>query len=453
MPTPIPASSYPLLMDLINQTYLDRVERIDGAQVDDGDNIICAATDGRKALAVRVTDDGIDIKLRGAQARSPQFAAAKKPSKCGKGISCGDGCISAAKVCRKKTTPKQKAQKQKIVADAKGGALVPIGGKLSTTDKKSSNSAEGEKSAENAQTKTPNDLIDEKYASENPSNSDVANWTKERVNAHFEPTPENIAQRAVKEAKRTLGLEETGREDLDYGKFSGKVKDRDSYAKASVAYEEWQKKKHPEALARSADPETWIRSLKSEGKLSDAELTKIQGQVAKGSAAAAKKLAKHNAAVAAEPAQRIRAQELAARHQAAQSQSRSERLSHYKQKFDEIQASQKQKMEQAWEPIQAGKKSALKDAREEALGGVIPRRDSLKRGVYMPISDGDIKEHLQGLAKKRDTDMFSGGTKADVRKQYRDLAAKYHPDNKTTGDEKEFRRVTDAYNQKLEEFN
>jgi hypothetical protein len=119
MPTPIPASSYPLLMDLINETYFDEVERIDGAQVDDNGDIICAATDGRKALAVRVTDDGIDIRLRQAKASATQFAAPQKKKQCKTGVSCGASCISASKTCSKKTTPKQKAQKQKIVADAK----------------------------------------------------------------------------------------------------------------------------------------------------------------------------------------------------------------------------------------------------------------------------------------------------------------------------------------------
>jgi hypothetical protein len=122
MPTPVPASLYPLLMDLINQTYLDRVEQIQSAQVDDSDNIIAAAVDGRKLLAVRVTDEDIAIRLRSAQASATQFAAPKGKKNCRTGISCGASCISSNKTCRKKTTPKQKAQKQKIVAEAKAGA-------------------------------------------------------------------------------------------------------------------------------------------------------------------------------------------------------------------------------------------------------------------------------------------------------------------------------------------
>jgi hypothetical protein len=455
MPTPIPASSYPLLMDLINQTYLDRVERIDGAQVDDNDNIIAAAVDGRKLLAVRVSDDGIDVKLRQAKASATQFAAPKGQKSCKTGISCGATCISASKTCSKKTTPKQKAQKQKIVADAKGGALVAPAGRLAATDKKTDKGMGDEKGAKkkSVREKPLTEQIDEKYASENPSDSDVAGWTKERVAERFEPSVANVSRRAVIQAQRNLTITESAAGGYVIGKFSNRVKDKDSYAKASVAYEEWERKKYPQHLANRRDPEIWYESIKSEGRLSEVELTKTQAAVAKGVASAAKRLAEHNAAVVAEPAERARAQEIAARYQAQHSQSKAERIRHHKEEFDRIAATEKQKMEQVWQPVQAGKKSAFNNAKQEALGGVIPRRESSKRGTFEPISDDDIKQHLQDLAKRPNPDMFSGSTKADVRKQYRDLAAKYHPDNKATGNEKEFRRVTDAYNQKLEEFN
>lgn len=435
-----------MLMDLINQTYLDRVERIDGAQVDDADNIICAATDGRKALAVRVTDSDIDIRLIPRGASTPQFAAPSKKKNCKTGISCGMSCISASKTCSKKTTPRQKAQKQKIAADAKGGALVPTGGKLANTEAKKA------QKEERSQSGTVNDRIDDKYASANPSDQDVANYIEERVKAHFEPTAENIAQRAAKEAQRSLWLDEVGRSDVKQGQFSKRVKDRDSYAKARVAQEEWDRKKNPQDLVRRADPEHWFRSIRSEGRLNEADLAKTQKQVAKGSAAAEKKLAKHNAAVAAEPVERARAKEIAARHQAEQGRSKAERLNEYKKKFDETESANKQRMERDWEPIKTGKKTALTDAKHEAFASEIPRRESAKkRGTYEPMNDNDIKEHLIGLSKKRDTQMFSG-TKADIRKQYRELAAKFHPDNQSTGNEREFRRVTDAYNEKIQEL-
>jgi hypothetical protein len=209
-------------MDLINQTYLDRVERIDGAQVADNGDIICAATDGRKALAVRVTDDGIDIKLRGAQARSPQFAAApgQKKKQCKTGISCGASCISATKTCSKKTTPRQKAQKQKIVADAKAE---PSPGQLATTKKP-------EPKEENKEPKGRSladdiDDIDNKFASPDPSDADVDNWVKERSTAAFKDD-EGLA---INETNRRL------REKFSNSAFAARAKDAKSYALARYA--------------------------------------------------------------------------------------------------------------------------------------------------------------------------------------------------------------------------
>jgi hypothetical protein len=122
MPYPISASQHRDLINLINGTYLDRVEQITAAEVDDQDNIIAVALDGQKKLAVKVTDNDIAIRLMGGEpaANFLKFAApAKKPKKCSKGISCGASCIAASKTCRKKTTPTQKAQKTKIVKEAK----------------------------------------------------------------------------------------------------------------------------------------------------------------------------------------------------------------------------------------------------------------------------------------------------------------------------------------------
>jgi phage gp29-like protein len=60
---PIPETSYPDLISLINQTYTDRVEQILSAGVDEAGNIICLAQDGSKQLAIEITDTDIKIKL------------------------------------------------------------------------------------------------------------------------------------------------------------------------------------------------------------------------------------------------------------------------------------------------------------------------------------------------------------------------------------------------------
>lgn len=64
MPKPISAEQYPTLIELINETYLDRVEQIVAARVEDNGDIICVAMDGRKKLAVKVDDENINIRLK-----------------------------------------------------------------------------------------------------------------------------------------------------------------------------------------------------------------------------------------------------------------------------------------------------------------------------------------------------------------------------------------------------
>jgi hypothetical protein len=69
---PIPTKSYSALIDLINETYTDEVDRILSAGVDDRDNIICLAQDGDKRLAIEITDINIKIKLYNPTAKFSQ---------------------------------------------------------------------------------------------------------------------------------------------------------------------------------------------------------------------------------------------------------------------------------------------------------------------------------------------------------------------------------------------
>jgi hypothetical protein len=109
MPIPIPTDQYPTLIELINETYLDRVEQITAAELADNEDLICVAIDGRKKLAVKVADAGISIKLMGGKKAVgvAKFSTPGKKKTCSNGISCGATCISASKVCQRELTPKQ----------------------------------------------------------------------------------------------------------------------------------------------------------------------------------------------------------------------------------------------------------------------------------------------------------------------------------------------------------
>ncbi len=72
----IPENVYPDLIALINETYTDEVDRILSAGVDDRGNILCAAQDGDKKLAIEITDSDIKIKLFNSNPTA-QFSSSK----------------------------------------------------------------------------------------------------------------------------------------------------------------------------------------------------------------------------------------------------------------------------------------------------------------------------------------------------------------------------------------
>ncbi len=124
MPIPIPETDYPELIDIIDETYTDGLDRILVAEIADDDSIVCVGQDGDKKLAIQITDSDIKIKLFNSNptaqlsAVSAQFAAIPKKKNCKTGISCGASCISATKVCRSQLSESQKKQKPPIVASA-----------------------------------------------------------------------------------------------------------------------------------------------------------------------------------------------------------------------------------------------------------------------------------------------------------------------------------------------
>jgi hypothetical protein len=126
MPIPIPTDQYPTLIELINETYLDRVEQITAAEFADSDDLICVAIDGRKKLAVKVADAGISIKLMGGKKAVgvAKFSTPGKRKTCSNGISCGATCISASKVCQRELTPKQLQVLASLRQLAKAGSPV-----------------------------------------------------------------------------------------------------------------------------------------------------------------------------------------------------------------------------------------------------------------------------------------------------------------------------------------
>ncbi len=80
MPIPIPPTEYPILIELIDEVYTDRVDRIVNAEIDNDDNIICIAQDGPKQIAVKIDATSVQIKLLiPTEAKSAAFSEAADP--------------------------------------------------------------------------------------------------------------------------------------------------------------------------------------------------------------------------------------------------------------------------------------------------------------------------------------------------------------------------------------
>ena len=113
----IPSNLYPKLLDLINETYVDKMDSIESAQVDEDGTIEAIAIDEGEKFACRYQNGAIEIKALNPdeQAKTVGFAAGKARN-CKAGISCGNSCISKAKTCRKKGTSGQAEKAKEITA-------------------------------------------------------------------------------------------------------------------------------------------------------------------------------------------------------------------------------------------------------------------------------------------------------------------------------------------------
>lgn len=94
MPTLIAPSEYPALQQIVNGTYLDRLERIDAAQLeDDGDTITLVGRDGIKRIACKISSSGIQYRLL-----NPEAIKGDAPSQAAFSLSDGGGDLTFAAV-------------------------------------------------------------------------------------------------------------------------------------------------------------------------------------------------------------------------------------------------------------------------------------------------------------------------------------------------------------------
>jgi hypothetical protein len=114
--------NYGLLKELIDETYIDGIDRIEGAWAVGDYGIEAIAWDENRQFVVTIDGDDLSILQTNDEAHTPMpytasFAAAKKRN-CKVGITCGGTCIAKGKTCHKKASAGQKEKAKKLISSA-----------------------------------------------------------------------------------------------------------------------------------------------------------------------------------------------------------------------------------------------------------------------------------------------------------------------------------------------
>jgi hypothetical protein len=117
----IDPENFGLLKELIDETYTDKIDRIDEAWAYPDGSIQAFVTDEGRQLAVEI-GEVVNIFQTGEDASFQASFAGGKPRNCQKGIACGGTCIAKGKTCSKKASAGQKEKAKEVVKSAKSKA-------------------------------------------------------------------------------------------------------------------------------------------------------------------------------------------------------------------------------------------------------------------------------------------------------------------------------------------
>ena len=124
---------YSDLIAFIDRHYTDGIESISSARVNDDGSILCVGMDGDKQVAVKITDNNVEIRLLNDESAAFKIGTAgalPTKKKCtAKGLSCGGTCISRSKTCISKLSPEDKS-----MLDSLRKKIKSITGKTATKD-------------------------------------------------------------------------------------------------------------------------------------------------------------------------------------------------------------------------------------------------------------------------------------------------------------------------------
>jgi len=460
------------VVDILNTQYIDGVDQLIVAKLNEDGDIIGRFRAEGDVYNFKITDEYIlsglyipkdaepdesdlsdfflgeeDAYLAdGLRQDDLEFRLDKK--NCKKGRPCGGSCISAAKKCRtgmpKET--KEKVKRAKALAGGTsaeapepGGALATRGGALATKPK----DPEGEKSRASSGKRREAE-IDSKYASSNPSDTDIDGWTKEMAEERFRPTQERVTDQTIRDLRVKKGM--TSQDDPAEVKLQDKIKDRDSYANSVYEIEKIQNRRRNRMAGggdAQASPDWWMKAMwtgEQEAAYSKAKKTAESPKASdKAKEAARKKVAKLEKDKAD---YRVLAEKRAAEFKEKNNKPKAERIKELQKEYDDQFGKTKQSMEERHAKIVKGDRRALEDASYEIARGldtyVLEGKSARDR------SRNAIREHLKTVNKETKVfDLPANFTAQDLKKAYRAAAFKAHPDQGGNADK--FREINEAY--------
>jgi hypothetical protein len=398
-----------------------------------------------------------------ATAVKSKSARASKKLNCKPGnTQCGGKCQDGKKNCRYAPSHEQSQAVETVATKAKtkakktttspseatsdtpttkGGSISPIAGKLTKTESKSSDSE-----SKSSTPKSEQEKIDQKYASDNPSNADIDGWIKDqlayntsaegltlrsKLERRYKPSGSQYWEDAPDEVRRAMG-------------------DKNAYLN-QVA-----KELHEDNVKKNADGidyGDWQRYA----FITDATIEATKAKIANPKTKPTVK-AKLEKQLKQQETEKESAQATAKRLTDRLKLSQDELRKRVEEEFDADQAKQEATAKKIQTRIAKGDQKTIQEQLESVLGFKAEYAPPPDREVPAATENRQrelIKRHLQGAlhpSASRDVlGVSKDATPAQIKTAYRKASLQAHPD--VGGSSQEFERINNAYNKLKKELN
>lgn len=429
------------------------------------------------------------LRMDASEAFIQGYADGMRLDQRGQGKPCGKGFISSRKKCSAKGAQqlaqdlkagdegakkrvaigKRNAQNQqalrKAVAAAKGQKPyvkpTPELGQGGAIQKKGGELARVAKETPKAKSSSKQQQIDEKYASDNPTDADADNWLKEAVLEYSRPDKKKAESSALEEMKKTYGVHESFfTEGSPEHKLAKSIKDKGSLGDAVLANEK-KTTAYREGMSGTQDY-TWKSFSGWDGSQED-RLKGAERRVKSGKteASRAKAQKEYDKLKAQKEEDQKSSQEAADRQNAKRSKPPEQRKAEIAAAFDKKSDEIFSKREALHERVKKGNKTAIEDVSRKVVFG-LDTFDPLEVGTPKQYRDNAqqfnreaIRSHLQEVHRKGGGDAKALGLGKgkpelkDLRAAYRKAAMAAHPDR--GGTREKFEQVRNAYERMMQQ--